>query len=161
MRARSGPAQHEQFFWSIRGIYSLYAAIHERWAKRIGVTSPQLIMIFALRDFDNSDTGLPVKEVARIVGVDSAFVTTQSKLLEAKGYLSRNASSEDARVVRLSLTDRALKQLATLSVRQKEITDYIFSEFSQPGIQALIMKVAALKNRMEKASAIASIELDD
>ncbi len=102
-----------------------------------------------------------MKEVARILKVDPTFVTTQSKLLEAKGFVSRNASSEDARVVRLSLTDKSLRQLADLSIRQKKINDYIFSEFTEQGMQALVTKVFALQNRMEKASAITSIGLDD
>jgi DNA-binding MarR family transcriptional regulator len=89
-------------------------------------------MIFALRDFDNHGTGLRVKEVATILNVDPTFVTTQSKLLEANGFVSRNASSEDGRVVRLSLTDKTLKQLADLSIRQKKINDYILSEFTDP-----------------------------
>lgn len=160
-RTASGPRHHEQLFWSIRGIHSLFEAIHATWAKHIGVNTPQLIILFALRDFDDHGTGLPVKEVARIIGVDPAFVTTQSKQLGVNGFVSRNASSEDARVVRLSLTEKSLKQLAALSVRQRKINTYIFSEFSETGVQALGMKVIALKNRMEKASAIASIDLDD
>jgi DNA-binding MarR family transcriptional regulator len=118
-------------------------------------------MIFALRDFDNHGTGLRVKEVATILNVDPTFVTTQSKLLEANGFVSRNASSEDGRVVRLSLTDKSLKQLADLSIRQKKINDYILSEFTDPGLQAFVTKVLAVKNKMEKASAIALIGLDD
>lgn len=159
-QAESGPRHHEQLFWSIRGIHSLLEAIHDTWANRFGVTTPQLIMVFALRDFDDHGTGLPVKEVARILNVDPTFVTTQSKILEAKGFVSRNASSEDARVVRLSLSDKSLKQLADLSVRQKKINDYIFSDFTEQGMQALVTKVFALKNRMEKASAIASLDFD-
>ena len=69
--------------------------------------------------------------------------------------------SEDGRVVRLSLTDKSLKQLAALSIRQNKINDYIFAELTEQGIQALVTKVLALKIRMEKASAIASIDLDD
>ena len=160
-RAENGPRHHEQLFWSIREIHSLFDAIHDAWAGRFGVTTPQLIMIFALRDFDHHGTGLPVKEVARILSVDPTFVTTQSKLLESKGFISRNASSEDARVVRLSLTDKALRQLADVSDRQKKINDYIFSEFTEQGLHAIVTKVYAIKNRMEKASAIAAIGLDD
>ena len=59
------------------------------------------------------------------------------------------------------MSDKSLKQLADLSVRQKKINDYILSEFTEQGIEALVTKVFALKNRMEKASAIASIGLDD
>jgi MarR family transcriptional regulator, organic hydroperoxide resistance regulator len=109
------------------------------------VTTPQLIMVFALRDFDHQGKALPVKEVARILNVDPTFVTTQSKLLEAKGFVSRNSSSEDGRIVRLPLTDKSLTQLADLSVRQKKINDYIFSEFTEQGIHALVTKVFALK----------------
>jgi DNA-binding MarR family transcriptional regulator len=118
-------------------------------------------MVFALRDFDDQGAGLRVKEVATLLSVDATFVTTQSKLLEANGFINRNASSEDGRVVRLSLTDKALKQLADLSTRQKKINDYIFSEFTDPGLQAFVTKVLAVKNKMEKASAIALIGLDD
>jgi DNA-binding MarR family transcriptional regulator len=125
------------------------------------VTTPQLLIVFALRDFDDQGKGLPVKEVARILNVDPTFVTTQSKLLEAKGFVSRNVSNEDARVVRLSLTDTSLDQLADLSIRQKKINDYIFSDFTEQGIHVLVTKVLALRNRIEKASAIASIGLDD
>jgi len=160
-RAENGPRHHEQLFWSIRGINSLLEVIYGTWANRFGVTTPQLLMVFALRDFDHQRKGLPVKEVAKILNVDPTFVTTQSKLLEANGFISRNASSEDARVVRLSLTDKSLKQLAALSIRQKKINDYIFSGFTEQGMQALVTKVFALKDRMEKASAIASIGLDD
>lgn len=159
-RTESGPRHLEQLFWSIRGIHSLLEVIHDTWANRFGVTTPQLVMIFALRDFDDHGTGLPVKEVARILDVDPTFVTTQSKILEAKSFVSRNASSEDARVVRLSLTDKSQKQLAELSIRQKKLNGYVFSEFTDQGIEALLTKLFALKNRMEKASAIASLDFD-
>jgi MarR family transcriptional regulator, organic hydroperoxide resistance regulator len=96
--AERGPWLPEQLFWSIRGIHSYLEAIHGTWAAQFGVTTPQLTMVFALRDFDNHGTGLRVKEVAKILSVDPTFVTTQSKLLEAKGFGSRNASSEDGRV---------------------------------------------------------------
>ena len=160
-RIGSGPSHRDQFFWSIRGLQSVLDEINGTWAIRIGVTSPQLIMMFALRDFDAQGDGLPVKEVARILSVDPAFVTTQSKILGAKGLVSRTSSSEDGRVVRLSLSDKALKQLVNLSPHQNKLTDYIFAELTEQGIQSLVSKVFALKIRMEKASAIASIDLDD
>jgi DNA-binding MarR family transcriptional regulator len=160
-QTESATRHREEFFWSIRGIHSLFEAIHGTWANRIGVTIPQLTMVLALRDYDPQGKGLRVKEVARILSVDPTFATTQSKILEAKGFINRNSSSEDGRVVRLSLSDKSLKELIALSRRQRKINDYIFSEFTEHGIQALALKVFALKNRMEKASAIASMDLDD
>ena len=158
---QSGPPHHEQFLWAIRGVQSHFDMIHAAWAHRFGVTTPQLLLVFALRDFDHHGTGLPVKEVAKLLGVDPTFATTQSKLLETKGFVSRKTSDEDARVVRLSLTDKSVKQLDHLSTRQKKIHDYIFSEFTDQGLHALVAKVLAVKNKMERASAVASIDLDD
>ena len=106
-------------------IHTLLDAIHGTWADRLGVTTPQLLIVFALRDFDNQGTGLRVKEVATLLSVDATFVTTQSKLLEANGLVNRSASSEDGRAVRLSLTDKSLKQLADLSTRQKNQRLYL------------------------------------
>ena len=159
--AERGPRLPEQLFWAIRGINSNLEAINGVWADQLGVTAPQLTMLFALRDFDNHGTGLRVKEVAEALSVDPTFVTTQSKILETKGLVSRNASNEDGRVVRLSLTDKSLKQLAALSIHQTKINDYIFAEVTEQGIQTLVAKVLTLNIRIEKASAIASIGLDD
>lgn len=40
------------------------------------------------------------------------------------------------------------------------MTDYMFSEFTEQDVQALLTKVSVLKNRIEKASAIASLDFD-
>jgi DNA-binding MarR family transcriptional regulator len=142
-------------------MHALFDKIHGVWANRIGVTIPQLTLMLALRDNDSKGTGLPVKEVARILGVDPAFATTQSKILEAKEFIDRKPSTEDGRVVYLCLSNKSLKSLTALSQHQRKINDYIFSEITEQGIQALLMKVIAIKNRMEKASALASIDLAD
>ena len=153
-------AYPRQLFWAIRTIHSHLEEIHVAWAKLFGVTTPQLMILFALADFDDRRTGLPVKQVAKILYVDSTFITTQSKLLEGRGFVSRVASDEDARVVRLSLTEKSLRQLADLSMRQKTINGYVFSQFSDHDMRELAASMFALKTGMEKASAIASLDLD-
>ena len=69
--AENGLRPHEQLFWSIRGIHTLLDAIHGTWADRLGVTTSQLLMVFALRDFDDQGAGLRVKEVATLLSVDA------------------------------------------------------------------------------------------
>jgi DNA-binding MarR family transcriptional regulator len=155
------PRHCEELFWSIRAIHSHFEAIHGAWAECIGVSLPQFTMMLALRDYDPDRTGLPVKEVARILGVDPTFATTQSKLLETMNLISRNSSSDDARVVRLSLSDLSLKHLAALSQRQRKLNEYIYSELTERGRQAFAMKASSLKIRMEKASVIALMNLGD
>ncbi len=84
-------------------------------AKTLGISGPQWMILMALSDMDKGD-GVPVNVVSKKLHVDSSFVTTQSKLLEKKGFLRRKTSTEDARIVQMSLTDKTYKHLAAPGV---------------------------------------------
>ena len=79
------------------------------------------------------------------------FQTTQSKLLEKKGFVRRKPSNEDARIVKMSLTDKTCKHLASLASQQEALNDFIFAEFGARELDELTDKLAALKKRLEKA----------
>lgn len=83
--------------------------------------------------------------------VDPSFVTTQSKLLEKKGFVRRRPAKEDARIVKMSLTDKTYKQLANLTSQQESLNEFIFAEFSSRELDDLTNKLAVLKKRLEKA----------
>jgi DNA-binding MarR family transcriptional regulator len=104
----------------------------------------------AISDLDNDD-GVPVNVASKMLHVDPSFVTTQSKLLEKKGLLRRRPSLTDARVVRLSLTDKTYKHLANLAAQHDAIDEFVFAEFSENELTEFTNKLAALKNRLEKA----------
>ena len=87
----------------------------------------------ALADMDDDD-GVPVNVVSKKLHVDSSFVTTQSKLLEKKGFVRRRPSTEDARIVQMSLTDKTYKHLASLSAQQEALNEFIYVEFRQSRI---------------------------
>ena len=95
---------------------------------------------------------MPVNVVSKKLHVDSSFVTTQSKLLEKKGFIRRKPSTEDARIVLMSLTDRTYKQLAGLASQQEALNEFIFEAFDDRELDELTDKLAALQNRLEKAS---------
>ncbi|MCX5511552.1 MarR family transcriptional regulator, partial [Pseudomonas sp. BJa3] len=80
----------------------------------------------AISDLDTED-GVPVNAVARMLHVEGSFVTTQSKLLEKTGLVGRKPCPLDRRVVRLSLSDKALKQLGRDSELQQAAADIIFA----------------------------------
>jgi DNA-binding MarR family transcriptional regulator len=84
--------------------------------------------------------------------VDPSFVTTQSKLLEKKGFMRRRTSQDDARVVQMSLTDKTYKHIASLAPQQEALNDFIFAEFSDRELTEFTGKLTSLKNRLEKAS---------
>jgi MarR family transcriptional regulator, organic hydroperoxide resistance regulator len=89
--------------------------------------------------------------VSKMLHVDSSFVTTQSKLLEKKGFMRRKTSENDARVVQMSLTDKSYKHIANLAAEQEALHEFIFAEFSDRELTELTGKLASLKNQFEKA----------
>ena len=108
------------------------------------------MILMAIAELDQGN-GVPVNAVGKMLHVDSSFVTTQSKLLEKKGFMRRKPSPDDARVVRMSLSDRTYKQLANLEAQQEAINAFIFEEFNERELVAFTDKLAALKERIEKA----------
>ena len=98
-----------RFGWEITAIAVHLQKIRNLWAKALGVSGPQWMILMALSELDQG-YGVPVKIVAKMLHVDSSFVTTQSKMLEKKGFLRRKTSQVDARVVQMSLTDKTYKR---------------------------------------------------
>ena len=139
-----------QFAWEIAAINVHLQEIRYFWAKALGVSGPQWMILMALADLDQGE-GVPVKVVSKMLHVDPSFVTTQSKMLEKKGFMRRKTSGDDARVVQMSLTDKTYKHIASLASQQEELNNFIFAEFSDRELGEFNGKLAALKTRLEKA----------
>src|ERR1700730_17063053 len=139
-----------RFTWAIAAIGVHLEELRYFWAKTLGISGPQWMILMALADMDQGD-GVPVNVVSKKLHVDSSFVTTQSKLLEKKGCLRRKTSTEDARIVQMSLTDRTYKHLASLAAQQEALNEFIFTELDDRELGELTDKLAALQNRLEKA----------
>jgi DNA-binding MarR family transcriptional regulator len=101
--------------------------------------------------------------VSRALHVAPSFVTTQSKVLEKKGLICREHSSDDARIVNMSLTAKTKKHLADLASQQGLIDDFIFAGFGAGEFDVLESKLALLKKKLERAclNAAADISLAD
>ena len=140
----------KRFSWEISSINVYLDEIRQFWAKSIGVSGPQWMILMAILDLDQDD-GVPVNVVSKLLHVDPSFVTTQSKLLEKKGLLRRKPSPTDARVVQMSLTDKTRKHLASLSQRLDATSEFVFEVFGKNELVEFTEKLVALKNRLEKA----------
>jgi MarR family transcriptional regulator, organic hydroperoxide resistance regulator len=140
-----------RFAWEIAAINVHLQEIRYFWAKTLGVSGPQWMILMALADLDQGG-GVPVKVVSKMLHVDPSFVTTQSKMLEKKGFMRRKTSEDDARIVQMSLTDKAYKHIAGLAAQQEELNNFIFAEFSGRELGEFTAKLTALKDRLEKAS---------
>lgn len=138
-----------RFAWVINSVGVHLEELRYFWAKTLGISGPQWMILMALADLDQKD-GVPVNVVSKKLHVDSSFVTTQSKLLEKKGFLRRKTSTEDARIVQMSLTDKTYKQLAGLAAQQETLNEFVFAELSDKQLGELIDTLSSLKTRLEK-----------
>jgi len=139
-----------RFTWVIASISVHLEELRYFWGKTLGISGPQWMILMALAEIDQDD-GVPVNVVSKKMHVDPSFVTTQSKLLEKKGFIRRKASTEDARIVQMSLTDKTYKHLASLAAQQEALNEFIFAEFGDRELGELTNKLAALQKRLEKA----------
>src|SRR3982074_3916112 len=80
-----------RFAWEIVSINVDLQEIRYFWAKALGISGPQWMILMALADLDQGE-GVPVKVVSKMLHVDPSFVTTQSKMLEKKGFMRRKTS---------------------------------------------------------------------
>jgi MarR family transcriptional regulator, organic hydroperoxide resistance regulator len=139
-----------EFAWAITSINVHFQEIRQFWAKALGISGPQWMIMMAVADLDKGE-GVSVKTVSKMLYVDPSFVTTQSKMLEKRGLMRRRTSPDDARVVQMSLTDKADKHIASLAAQQEDLNDFIFAELGSREFGDLTKKLVQLKARLEKA----------
>lgn len=147
----------KRFTLEISSINSHLERVRQIWGKALGVSGPQWMILIAVSDLDK-DGGVPINVVSKLLHVDPSFVTTQSKLLEQKELLHRTPSLDDARVVRLSLTDKTRKHLAGLAEQHTAFRKTVFEEFSEKELAEFTTKIAMLNNRLEKACAKVALD---
>ncbi len=140
----------KQFSWEIVSIDVRLQELRQRQAKVLGITEPQWTILLALADLDRED-GVPVNVVSKRMHVAPSFVTTQSKLLEKKGFLRRKPSTSDARVVQMSLTDKTYKHLTHLTARQEVLDCFVFGELDHRELTEFMRMLTALRKRLEMA----------
>ena len=147
-----------QFSWAIASINVHFQEIRQFWAKALGISGPQWMILMAISDLDEGE-GVSVKVVSKMLHVDPSFVTTQSKMLEKKGLMRRRTSPDDARVVQMSLTDKTYKHMANLAAQQQSLNDFIFTELDSRELADLTKKLMQLTGRFEKASLKVAMDL--
>jgi MarR family transcriptional regulator, organic hydroperoxide resistance regulator len=140
-----------KLLWDITAINSHLDEMRHFWAQTLGISGPQWTILTALAALDRGQ-GVPVKDLVAMLHVQQPFVTTQTKMLENSGFVRRTTSSDDGRVVLMSLSDKARKQIAHLSSRQEVLDKFIFSDFDDRTLKDIADRIASLKDRLEKAA---------
>lgn len=103
--------------------FALYAATnaitrtYRGKLSRVGLTYPQYLVMMVLWDQD----AISVKEIAQRLQLDSATITPLLKRLESMGYVRRTRSSDDERVVLVTLTRDGDEIQAQVAKLQSEV----------------------------------------
>lgn len=103
--------------------FALYAATnaitrtYRGKLNRVGLTYPQYLVMMVLWDQD----AISVKEIAQRLQLDSATITPLLKRLESIGYVQRTRSSDDERVVLVTLTQDGDEIQAQVAKLQSEV----------------------------------------
>ena len=146
-----------QFLWDIASINVHLEEIRHFWAKELGISGPQWMILMAVGDLDTGN-GVPVKDVSAMLHVDPSFVTTQSKILEKNGFMRRVPSRQDARVVLMSLSDKASKKIALLASRRDSLSDFVLADLDNESLQDITSQLGKLKTRLHKATMMLAVE---
>lgn len=148
-RSSVQPETARRFTATIASIHIFLDEIRTFFAKDLGITGPQVSIMMTIKGLDEAD-GVSVRHVARALHVDPSFITTQTKLLEKKGLVRRLTDPTDARVVKLSLSDKATKQIAAMTVDECSVNDVVFADLTDDELDRLNDQMNEFKERLEK-----------
>ena len=138
------------FVWGIVSVNMHFEEIRYAWADILGISGPQWLILMAISDLDQGD-GVSVRDAAKKLHVDRSFITTQTQSLEKQGFMKRTVSTDDARIVLMSVTDKARKEIKSLSLRQQSLDEFVFSDLDERALRDMIDKLNLLGSRLEKA----------
>jgi DNA-binding MarR family transcriptional regulator len=148
----------DEFVWNVRSISAHFEKINSVWAQMLGVNVHQWLIMMAIRDLHRGK-GVSVSGVAGKMHADPSFITAQSKGLEKLGFLKRASSPEDARVVLMSLTAKASKEIGSLLAAQEPAKKQIFCDLENHSLDDVNKKLALLREKFQRTAKRLAAEL--
>ena len=106
----------ENLLEDFRAVQHRMVKAGQAFSNELKITPTQFILLHIVSD----NEGMSIKELASIMSMTSSAATQQVDNLVRKGYLIREGSIEDRRTLRISLADKAKKQLDALKVQHLE-----------------------------------------
>lgn len=139
------------FIWNIIEIHSQLEEIHKSWAQMLGITEPQWLILMAIDELDEG-RGVSGIAVANKLRIHPAFVTNQTKRLEAMELLSREPSPDDARFVQMSLTQKAREGITKLSMKRQSLNSTMFGGLDEESLDYLNKRLTSIAKNSRLAS---------
>lgn len=141
----------DELLWNVLSIGKHFETISFAWSQMLGVNIHQWMIMMAIRDLDHGK-GVSVRGVADKLHTDPSVVTSKSKSLEKLGFVRRVISSEDARVVLMSLTAKASKDIGKLLAAQEPAKQQLFCELENHSLDDVNKKLSMLRERFQRTA---------
>jgi len=137
-----------QICFAIYSTAHAFNRVYKPLLDRLGLTYPQYLVMLVLWERD----GVPVKEIGERLYLDSGTLTPLLKRLEQAGLIKRTRSTEDERLVLVSLTShgQALKDKA----RAVPPSILAASQCSIAELSAVKNEIVALRDRLNAAAGV-------
>lgn len=88
--------------------------------------------------------------IAKLMSVTTGTLTKAMDALNEKGYVNRNRSKEDKRVVKICLTDKGLRAYYHHEQFHRQMIAHIMSELSEEETTVLITAIAKMSDFFKK-----------
>ena len=125
----------------------LFTRYFNRRASRLGLTTPQWLVLSALYRRD----GLTQTELAESLDMGKSPLGKLVDKLEEGGWVRRVADPQDRRVNRVELTDRLTPLMTPLSALSEEMTDRATEGLGEAEVEALLDALELLKRNLGAA----------
>ncbi|UVO30548.1 MarR family winged helix-turn-helix transcriptional regulator [Bradyrhizobium arachidis] len=145
-----------EFIWNIVEVNSQLEEIHKTWAQLLGITEPQWLILMAVDELDEG-RGVSGIAVANKLRIHPAFVTNQTKKLEAMELLSRVTSPDDARYLRISLTQKAQAEIRKLSIKRQSLNATMLDGLDEESLHYVNKRLILIAKNSRLASQKLSI----
>lgn len=148
-------AQFRELLHNIFAFSSKIEAIRGEFGKLIGLTGIEFTCLIATAHLREQNT-VHVNGLADHLHLSGAFITLQTNKLARKGYLTKTKDLNDARRVRLDVTQAGHDALAGLGPTQQQVNDILFTGLEQQNFIVLCDAFRRLVANSDQASNLAS-----
>ncbi len=123
--------QIEDILGSFRTINQAMTKLAPTFLKKLGITTNQMIILSLIK----KNEGLSIKELAERMDITSSGATQQVNNLVKKGYLVREESNLDRRLVNIRISEEMDKKIDTVKTSLLEQLHTFFSEMNDEELE--------------------------
>lgn len=110
------------------------------------LTVKQWLMIASITQYDSYAP--TISEVADTIGNSRQNVKKMAAILEREGFLKLNKDADDARIVRISLTEKCETYFNNRAVMETEFIEQLFKNFDSRMVKELYRGISKLEENI-------------